>query len=1436
MKKIYTLLFFTISISFFSLSQNVNIITKIDGFYHNWDCCNDGNPFGGCFLGNKPDPRYRVWVGYNGGNFLNYTSNPGLYSGCGNTYGADEVDCSVWNPGVITGPTLTGNATSLNVEMESWEEDGCGSNCDKNTCGVFGNDDDTRCGQLRIGDISFLNYAPCTDHTFSGAFTNGTFLSMHNRCGDNNGAGYGIQNFIVNWNFAVAPTIVTQPDNVIYGGGSRESCTTLPITLTVVSNAKTGGTTNWTLARWVKWQSAPTSTGPWTDIPATLNTSAYTTQTTFTYTFTPSSPGTTYYRAVLSSLCSSGFASQTVNSNPVEVIVYDNATNPFCTSPACNISYVDPVGGNDVTGNGRPSNPYKSISVAANAGATYIRVAKCASGCVETSIVNIPSNCVIEGGYVRNPTFPERWSKSSGIGDRTFITFSGEETISGVRHIAAFKSSGVSGWTVKDLNITTSNTPANQFDASSRGMSNYGFLIINSSNYNIVRCNLVIGNAGQGSAGPANSTPGGGLAGSSGGGGSARGQNGCNTSNGTSAGTGGNGAAGSSAGSNNSNNGTNGNMGTGGPGLGTNNSTCCGRVDGNNGGTGGNGGAGGSWVAGNKPTAQAVANTTYYTPAGQSASGGNGGGGGGGSGSRGGTCSCVNCDGNPGSTGATGGAGGAGGAGGFGGGGAFGIWRSNSNTGANIELVNVQTLGAAGAGGLGANGRPGASGGAQTGRDCSGGCVCGNSCGGAGGAGGTGGAGGRGRDGADGVNAALVTNGTATATLTATIDLTNTVTLDNFSFRNNITGKMCNNSEIEMTKTTGSWILPSGLSVVKDLTSTTGSYDALPATIKVTTNSNNTFYDISNGTLLTKFLYTAPENRSLPAIVKSSNFICKGEAITLSTSNNYDISNIQQYEYVVFADAATAASPYQSGAYNSTSSNYTTPVFNTVGKYWVRYRERHNCCGWSRPVFTSFDVIDKPNAPATISISGGPYCYDGSAKSFTITIPGSSFAYPTYDSWELFDEDPSVGTPTPLQTSTSVNPSFVVTTSVTKTYYIRGKNACDISSALSVVAVVSGDPSESGVLATTTSSRTCLVSGSNWHYFRNSAGQIIAGINSNGQNLGNVTMAVTIETVPHDGIYLSPKHGNGGMGRDGSCLGSPELSMRRWYTITPTNQPAANNPATIKLYFTNADYTNYSNEIASWQANFASSYYVCYGYTLNASDLAVSKNESIDIPIESVALSGGPNNSNTYQLSIPSFSTFRFHTSGGIGEPLPVELISFIGWNQGSVNRLQWKTASELNSNRFEVERSSDGLNWIYLGAKNATGNSNQPVTYDFTDNNPVTGNNYYRLKIIDNDNTFKYSNIINININNVLTNGFVNVYPNPTDGNITVELQTTDSYLSLITVVDILGKEVFADYRTLEKGLNSLQFNFNSLAKGTYIIRFNDNTGKMYSTKFVKD
>ncbi|TAD85249.1 MAG: PKD domain-containing protein [Bacteroidetes bacterium] len=110
---------------------------------------------------------------------------------------------------------------------------------------------------------------------------------------------------------------------------------------------------------------------------------------------------------------------------------------------------------------------------------------------------------------------------------------------------------------------------------------------------------------------------------------------------------------------------------------------------------------------------------------------------------------------------------------------------------------------------------------------------------------------------------------------------------------------------------------------------------------------------------------------------------------------------------------------------------------------------------------------------------------------------------------------------------------------------------------------------------------------------------------------------------------------------------------------------------------------------------------------------------------------------------------------------LPVTLVRFTGKKVSADNLLSWTTASEFNSKTFVVERSGNGAaNFEYLGSVAAAGNSNAPRNYSYTHQQPLPGKNYYRLKIVDKDGSFEYSNIVLIDDRTgSLTTA---LYPNP--------------------------------------------------------------------------
>ena len=188
--------------------------------------------------------------------------------------------------------------------------------------------------------------------------------------------------------------------------------------------------------------------------------------------------------------------------------------------------------------------------------------------------------------------------------------------------------------------------------------------------------------------------------------------------------------------------------------------------------------------------------------------------------------------------------------------------------------------------------------------------------------------------------------------------------------------------------------------------------------------------------------------------------------------------------------------------------------------------------------------------------------------------------------------------------------------------------------------------------------------------------------------------------------------------------------------------------------------------------------------------------------------------------------------------PLPVELTTFIGWNDGAVNELQWTTASEFNSDKFIIERSADAVSFEYIGEVDAAGNSSVELAYNFTDGSPIQGINYYRLKQIDNDGSFEYSNVIAVRVQGEQFSkpSIVNIYPNPTNGLLNVVVQVPVSRTFDMNVIDVVGRLMYDDMLELDAGLHTLQLNAKDYAHGVYIVNFKDITsGDVVQGKFVK-
>lgn len=167
---------------------------------------------------------------------------------------------------------------------------------------------------------------------------------------------------------------------------------------------------------------------------------------------------------------------------------------------------------------------------------------------------------------------------------------------------------------------------------------------------------------------------------------------------------------------------------------------------------------------------------------------------------------------------------------------------------------------------------------------------------------------------------------------------------------------------------------------------------------------------------------------------------------------------------------------------------------------------------------------------------------------------------------------------------------------------------------------------------------------------------------------------------------------------------------------------------------------------------------------------------------------------------------------------LPVQFVSFKAELQSDKVLVSWSTAQEQNASHFDVERSTNGRDFTKIGQVKAAGNSNVLVNYSFTDNSPVLGVSYYRLRQVDIDNRFVYTKTVIIR-NEARSKAFT-VWPNPVLDNVNVTLQSEKNQNLNLRVVDYNGRVVRSQVVNATRGVNQITVNMSTLTKGMYVIQ----------------
>lgn len=342
--------------------------------------------------------------------------------------------------------------------------------------------------------------------------------------------------------------------------------------------------------------------------------------------------------------------------------------------------------------------------------------------------------------------------------------------------------------------------------------------------------------------------------------------------------------------------------------------------------------------------------------------------------------------------------------------------------------------------------------------------------------------------------------------------------------------------------------------------------------------------------------------------------------------------------------------------------------------------------------------------------------------------------------------------------------------------------------------VVSGD---SPVLAESTvaSAQSVFLKNGQSHHFYSLDGEILATITQlSGADIGCVE--VSVEAA--------------GTGTSNpSWLADPYLITGKAIHVQADN----NANYEITLYYTNA-------EMAAWGSpsnlNMLKSSSAITSIT-GSSGLLIKEN-GVDLTATSNA------SMYAYTTQFTGFSSFVV-TDAPSSAVLPIELISFTGKSEEDGNLLEWRTASELNNKEFELERSPDGVTFSTIAKLSGKGTTLEEQQYQHLDKKPLVGVGYYRLKQVDFDGKFSYSDIVSLAYH---LNGIeFKISPNPATENISVPNVEGDVVSVFNSDGKLVHQEIFSS--------SNATLHCKNWPVGIYFVRLENADGNVKTSSFYK-
>lgn len=511
---------------------------------------------------------------------------------------------------------------------------------------------------------------------------------------------------------------------------------------------------------------------------------------------------------------------------------------------------------------------------------------------------------------------------------------------------------------------------------------------------------------------------------------------------------------------------------------------------------------------------------------------------------------------------------------------------------------------------------------------------------------------------------------------------------------------------------------------------------------------------------------------------------------------------------------------YSGNILNNINNGTNIPVNpGTTTAYSLTSITDNNGCIRTTGLGSSATVIVNTNSTApTIAGVGGNICPN---SNLTLTASGGTAGTGSTVEWFTGPN----GTGTALGTGNSIT----IAPSSNTTYYARRQGLCNTT----------GDDSEQvtvreyiyAPLGVSVAANYCT-DNAGWNHFYNTNDEIIFSLR------GDLTGATVnpVITINNNGAYYQTAVNVVGSCANGYSPGDELFEMPRSWNVNFTGTPNGNYD--LRYYFPANEKTALETAAANHIANnstcnYSYTYPVPNGFywfkNVNAAYVA----PVFDQPTKLNGTTGNINGINYAEITgITSFSG----GAGGIrlspDGSLPVELSSFKGWNNGSSNTLQWTTETELNNNRFELQRSADGRDFEKIATIAGSGTTTEFKRYLYKDRTPLLAVNYYRLRQVDHDGTATLSNVIAIEVD--AEQGEQRLFPNPTTGQLVYQFNAVQQEQLTLKVHNTLGQLLNTWTHAAQVGINNKVLDWSAYPAGTYHVTVHNQQGHVIYTQAI--